>query len=174
MERANCENPRQGEYYDYLIQHIGNVQRSYQQFLRPVIEKVYPEDLAFCDSAVSQHDASKYDDEEFNAYCDYFYPTEEFPKDEVAFAYAWLRHQHLNPHHWQHWVLMRDSGEKVPMDMPLEEIVNMCADWHSFSARDPESTAYNWYQENKDNMLLSDNTRELVTFFLQYLGDPLK
>ena len=172
--RTNCENPRQGEYYDYLVNHISNVQKAYKEILRPVVEKMYPDDLPYCDLSVAQHDASKYDNEEFNAYCNYFYPCDGFEKDSSAFDLAWLRHQHLNLHHWQHWVLMRDSGEKQPVDMPIEEIVNMLCDWHSFSAKDSESTAYNWYNENKDKMLLSDNTKELVEYFIQYMGDPLR
>lgn len=172
--KSICQNPRQGEYYEYLVNHISNVQRAYQEMLRPIVVEVYPDDLPFCDLSVAQHDASKYDDEEFCAYCNYFYPCEGFEKDDAAFDLAWLRHQHLNPHHWQHWVLMRDSGEKEPVDMPLEEVVNMCVDWHSFSAKDPKSTAYVWYQNNKDKMVLSEHTKQLVEYFITYLRDPLK
>lgn len=169
----SCQNPRQGEYYTYLSQHIENVQRSYQQFLRSVVQEHYPEELEACDVAVAFHDASKYEDIEFGPYCDYFYPCKGFEKDDESFDLAWLRHQHVNPHHWQHWVLLKDAGETTLLDMPLSEIVNMCCDWHSFSANDPDSTAYNWYTANKDIMLLSEVTREYVTFFLQYLHEPL-
>lgn len=173
MFNATCQNPRQGEYYDYLNQHIGNVQRSYYQFLRPVIETQCPEELEACDLAVACHDSSKYEDDEFIAYCNHFYPCEGFEDDETAYAFAWLNHQHRNPHHWQHWILMRDEGEKQPLDMPIPEIVNMVSDWHSFSAKDPKSTAANWYKQNKDKFLLSDFTKEWVTFFIQYLDEPV-
>ena len=171
---ANCLNPRQGEYYQYLIDHIGGVQKSWEQFLKPVIMKSCPEELEACERAIASHDASKYEDDEFNAYCNYFYPCEGFEKDQNAFDLAWLIHQHRNPHHWQHWVLMRDSGEKQPLDMPIPEIVNMVADWHSFSKKDPKSTAAAWYEKNKSKMLHTKFTTEWVTFFLQYLTEPLK
>lgn len=166
-------NPREGEYYDYLEQHISNVQRSWEQFLAPVIAENYPKEYIACCKAIQEHDASKYEVDEFDAYCDYFYPTKDYPKDEVAFDRAWLHHQNVNPHHWQFWVLIRDGGDIVPLDMPLCEIVGMVADWHAFSARDPESTAAVWYNKNKDKMILSDRTREMVTFLLQYLTKPV-
>lgn len=173
MFNESCENPRQGEYYDYLNQHIGNVQRSYYQFLRDYIQRIYSQDVEACDITIAGHDASKYNDDEFLPYCNYFYPCSGFEKDEKAFDLAWLAHQHRNPHHWQHWVLMRDSGEKTPVDMPIEEIVNMVCDWHSFSAKDPKSTADKWYKDNKSKMLLSDYTRKKVEEFLKYLTKPV-
>ena len=90
MFNESCQNPRQGEYYDYLNQHIGNVQRSYYQFLRPVVSESCPEELEACDISIASHDASKYEDDEFCAYCNYFYPCEGFEKDESAFARVML------------------------------------------------------------------------------------
>lgn len=167
-------NPRQGEYFEYLNNHIGGVKKAWEQFLKPVILEQCPEELQDCERAITTHDASKYEDDEFLAYCNYFYPCEGFEKDDDAFDLAWLIHQHRNPHHWQHWVLMRDSGEKKPLDMPISEIVGMCCDWHSFTWKDPKSTAKNWYETNKDKMVLSDFTKEWVTFLIQYLDKPIK
>ena len=173
FQNVQIGNPRQNEYLTYLVNHISNVRRAWDEQLGPVIMNFYPESYAECERSIMMHDHSKYDDEEFDAYCNYFYPSEGFPKDEEAFDKAWLRHQNMNPHHWQHWVLIRDSGDFVPQDMPLEEVCNMLCDWHSFSSKDNNSTAYNWYEENKDKMILSDRTREFVTFLLQYLIEPL-
>lgn len=166
-------NPREGEYYDYLNQHISGVQMAWEQFLAPVVEELYPDEYVECCKAVAEHDASKYSADEFDAYCDYFYPSEGYPKDQNAFDRAWLHHQNLNPHHWQYWILIRDEGQLVPMDMPLSEIIGMVCDWHAFSLRDRESTAAKWYEQNKDKMILSDLTREMVVFLLQYLTKPI-
>ena len=167
-------NSRDNEYYEYLRQHIGGVQRVWNEILSPVVAKCYPEEWSACEEAVRNHDSSNYEDEEFEPYCNYFYPTVDCPKDHSAFDRAWLHHQKVNPHHWQYWVLIRDEGELVPMDMPISEIVNMCCDWHSFSSKDPKSTAAAWYDKNQGKMMLSDNTTEIVTFLLQYLEDPLR
>lgn len=168
-----CTNPREGEYLNYLADHIYNVRWSWERFLSPVVMESYPKEWVACNQAILEHDDSKYEYDEFNAYCDYFYPAENHPKDQNAFDRAWLLHQHRNPHHWQYWVLVRDEGELVPMDMPLQDIVSMVCDWHSFSAKNPDSTAAVWYENNKDKMILSDLTNEMVTFLLQYLTEPL-
>lgn len=173
LKKQHPENPRYKEYYHYLNNHIGGVQESWRRFLAPVVVKVYPDEYDACEKSVANHDKSKYDNREFIPYLNHFYPTEDFPDDQEAFDLAWLRHSHVNPHHWQYWCLIRDEGIIEPMDMPISEVVNMCCDWHSFSARDPKSTAYSWYMDNQNNMILSDNTRELVNFFIQYLKDPL-
>lgn len=167
-------NPRQNEYFQYLNDHIVNVNRVWNEQLGPIIFKESPEVYYLASKEISLHDTSKYDDEEFYAYCNHFYPTEEYPDDEEAFDIAWLRHQHLNPHHWQYWVLLKDSGGIIPQDIPMHHICNMLCDWGSFSAKDPDSTAYNWYHRNKNKMLLSSTTRSIVEYLVEYLKEPLK
>lgn len=175
MKRVIKRNPRYEEYLGYLDKHITGVKRAWNEMLKPFVETNYPDvDLCKIDNTIALHDSSKYDDEEFIPYCNYFYPTDKFPKDEEAFDLAWLRHQHRNPHHPQHWVLVRDSGEVVALDMPIEYICEMACDWHSFSLRDPESTAYKWWKDNKDKMKLSDNTIEIVNEMIEALQKPLK
>ena len=173
--RHNC-NPRIQEYYDYLDNHISCVKRSWYEMLLPAMKDsgdYLEEVLDECTDAVEQHDDSKYEPDEFYAYLNYFYPAPGYPKDNIAFDWAWLLHQRRNPHHWQHFVLIRDSGDTYVFDMPLAAICNMLCDWHSFSSKNPDSTAYAWYQENKDNMLLSDETRKVVESLITYLKDPL-
>lgn len=174
MYNEYVENPRQDEYFQYLNEHISNVNRVWNEQLGPIIQKESPEAYYLASKEVSLHDTSKYDDEEFYAYCNHFYPTEDYPDDEEAFDVAWLRHQHLNPHHWQYWVLLKDSGGIVPQDIPLHHICNMLCDWGSFSAKDPDSTAYNWYHRNKNKMILSSTTRSIVEYLVEFLKEPLK
>ena len=166
-------NSREGEYFEYLNNHVSGVQDTWRLILSPVVAELYPDSYGDAERSIAQHDASKYDEEEFDAYCNYFYPTDDCPKDEVEFDYAWLHHQKVNPHHWQYWVLIRDEGEIVPMDMPVSEIVNALCDWHSFSRRDPSSTAYTWYMKNRSKMILSDNTKKIIDELIEYLKDPL-
>lgn len=87
--------------------------------------------------------------------------------------YAWLHHQNTNPHHWQYYVLIRDNSKTTLLDMPFEYICEMLCDWHSFSKKDPTSTATNWYSKNKDRIMLSDNTRQVVEKLLTYMTKPL-
>lgn len=170
-------NPRRGEYYTYLDNHISGVKDSWYRFLRPaLVDKKYDiYDITDAEIAIEKHDASKYDDEEFVAYCNYFYPdpSHGFSKSSKDFDAAWLIHLHKNPHHWQHWVLLRDSGEVEPQDMPFPYICEMLCDWHSFSSKDPENTAYKWYKAEGSKMKLSDKTRKEVEKLIEYLQDPL-
>lgn len=170
-------NPRKGEYYQYLTQHIGGVIDTWHTMLKPAMSEAGydPELLEDVDRLVEHHDESKYQDDEFTAYCNYFYsvPDQGYHKSEKDFDAAWLLHQHRNPHHHQYWILVRDTGEIVPQDMPDKYICEMLCDWHSFSRKDPESTAYAWYQKNKSKMKFSDKTRKTVEKLVEYLQDPL-
>lgn len=176
-EYSGTSNPRRSEYYAYLEDHIQGVKDSWYRFLLPALrENEYDiHDISDAEGCIVNHDSSKYDDEEFGPYCNYFYPDPHngYSKDSKAFDIAWLRHIHNNPHHWQHWVLIRDSGGLEPEDMPFKYICEMVCDWHSFSSKDPESTAYNWYKQNKSKMKLSDKTRKTIEKLIEFLQDPI-
>ena len=171
-----CENPRKDEYYQYLNDHIGGVKSSWNTILKPYLESndYDPEVIDLAESHIVEHDLSKLDDNEFIPYCNHFYPVDgEFDNDETAFDLAWLHHQNINPHHWQYWVLIKDSGDIIPMDMPLDYICEMLCDWHSFSYKDPESTALAWYIANKDHMNFSETTRKIVDDLIQVMDTPI-
>lgn len=168
---------RKSEYDSYLINHINGVKRSWSEILMPALlskEDFSLGTLTRVSMIINSHDKSKYSNEEYNAYLEYFYPSDGSERDfdnvpddvETNFDKAWLHHQKCNPHHWQYWVLVRDSGELVPTDMSLESIFEMLCDWSSFQYITPGSTANKWYLENKDKMILSDNTRNLVEKYL--------
>jgi len=170
-------NPRKGEYYQYLHDHIEGVKTAWSNFLKPaMLELDYdPELFEKVDKLVQDHDKSKYEDVEFIPYCNYFYssPKDGFSKNSKEFDGGWLHHLHNNPHHWQYWVLLRDTGEVEPQDMPIEYICEMLCDWHSFSSKDPDNTAFNWYKSNKSKMKHSDKTTKEVEKLIEYLQDPI-
>lgn len=179
MKRILISNPRRAEYDEYLLTHINGVVRSWEEILRPAISErladfnLSESDISAIDVQMENHDASKQESDEYNAYCNYFYPYKGFEKDQAAFDLAWLLHQHRNPHHHQFWVLIRDEGEKQPLDMPICYILEMLCDWHSFTLRDPESTAYKWWNEHRHEMVLSDNTIKIIEDLIDLLKEPL-
>lgn len=172
-------NPRYREYDQYLKQHITGVQRAWSEILEPALTDnidvidITVEDFSTIDELVKNHDASKYRSDEYKPYCNYFYPCEGFPENQTAFDAAWLMHIHRNPHHHQHWILIRDEGELEPLDMPIPYICEMLCDWHSFTLRDPSSTAYKWWTDNKQAMNLSDNTIDIIETIIGFLKEPL-
>lgn len=173
--RTRRVNPRTNEYLDYLEEHVENVIRSWNEMLRPALEsgRYQKELLDQIEEKIHQHDSSKYSEVEFDAYLNWFYPSEGFPKDQYSYDIAWLHHQKTNSHHWQYWCLIRDEGVIEPLDMPFENICEMLCDWHSFSAKDKDSTAYQYYIDNTDKFIFSPYTKATVEYLLQYLTVPL-
>lgn len=115
------------------------------------------------------HDWSKFLPDEMIPYANYFYGGDKrkdrfySPSQGYAnFNYAWLKHQHRNPHHWQHWVLQEDNGDAFPMEMPTKYVFEMVADWRGAGKAQGFNDTPAWYQKNKDKMILHPETRKLV------------
>lgn len=130
------------------------------------------------------HDLSKDSPEEYEAYDDYFYADQRTDEIEERFSYAWLHHMHHNPHHWQYWILKDDDSDQTSfkaLAMPDEYIVEMLADWWSFSwkeyilrhDRNDLYGIFNWYDDHKDRMMLHTKTKDTVEKFLDLLRDKL-
>ena len=77
---------------------------------------------------IAAHDMSKFQLKEYDAYDKYFY-SNRTKEVEKAFNYAWLHHIHANPHHWQYWVLKHDDEPEEALEMPVEYVYEMIADW---------------------------------------------
>ena len=150
------------KYDEYLHEHISNVNRAGEWMIdHGIIPRGTEGYFRF---RLSKHDESKRDSREYDAYDEYFYGKgKEDPATKEAFDYAWLQHIHLNPHHWQHWVLINDEDGTIAMDIPEEFVYEMIADWWSFSWKTGDlKTIFDWYAEHSPKMILSEKTRELV------------
>lgn len=161
------------EYNKYLQEHKNNVASAFywlQENTPHLMVNDYERQIT------ADHDMSKSDNEEYEAYDDYFYGDKT---DEVKqeFNKAWLCHIHRNPHHWQHWILNNDDpdeGELI-LDMPYNFIIDMICDWWSFSFKqDKLYEIFKWYEEHKRYIKLSDNTRSLVEYILSEINKVLK
>ena len=153
------------EKYDvYLRSHRKAVAQCYELLTGGCHLPIYDDD-----GNPVGHDASKYSEEEYQAYDEYFFPSDgskvgEDPARSEAFDRAWLHHQNCNPHHWQHWCLINDDdGKTVPLEMPVDYVYEMVADWGSFAYRMRKGqNLLDWYDANRDKMMLHGNTRRLV------------
>lgn len=162
-------------YSKYLEEHFKNVYAAYDWIKTNIPEVLNGEDYEI--QIRYNHDASKYDPEEYEAYDRYFYGKEKTPEIKKEFRLAWLHHIHHNPHHWQHWVLIRDEPDEgiVALDMPHEYIIEMISDWWSFSWKTGNLTeVFDWYNQHKDYMKLSDNTRKIVEEILDKIREKLE
>lgn len=119
------------------------------------------------------HDWSKFLPDEMIPYAKFFYGGDK-RKDAFYtpsqgtndFNIAWLKHQHRNPHHWQHWVLQEDDGDKFPLPMPRKYVFEMVCDWRGAgkASGNPDTPA--WYLRNKNRMILHSSTRTLAEALL--------
>lgn len=168
------------EYDLYLEQHKDSVREAFD-WLRCNLPEV-----VICDKCHSAdlehqicfaHDASKIEQDEYVAYDRYFYGGNRSFECVQEFNYAWLRHIHRNPHHWQYWVLNNDDPKEgeIILDMPYNYIVEMICDWWSFSfAKGNLKEIFKWYEERSDYMKLSANTRHEVTVILAKINRKLE
>lgn len=171
-EIETMNNEREQQYHDYLNQHISGVQRAYDEFFKDnllIDSNLDIEEIAQLEEDIKNHDASKYDkDYEWYQYLDNFYPISEEAKQENKDNYnlAWNHHQKENKHHWQYWVLIKDTGDIIPLPMPEPYVIQALCDWHSFAYKNPESTARHWYDNNNDKMILHDETKSIIEYYL--------
>lgn len=165
-------------YDDYSTNHIAAVNEAGDWLLQHCSDLLLGMNEIELRNQLLQHDESKYCSEEYDAYDHYFYFYSNNRSSKIVknFNRAWLHHIHHNPHHWQHWVLIHDDEPMEPLEMPIECVVEMIADWWSFSYR-----AGNLYEildctgccGNSDNITgVVDNRRGLRMFTEQIIRDP--
>lgn len=166
------------EYDLYLEEHKENVAKGYRwirENLPEVIELYYGNEFDLEQQICFQHDASKTEMDEYVAYDRYFYggPQGKSYGAVKEFNYAWLRHIHRNPHHWQYWVLINDNPDEgmVILDMPLNYIIEMICDWWAFSWKSGDlSEIFGWYVKHREYMKLSLETRKTVEMILDKIS----
>lgn len=165
------------QYDEYLHEHVSNVQKAWWWMAD---HGIIPSHMIWEDEGtLIVHDESKYQEEEYDAYDDYFYGKEDKDKGDIqvidsAFDYAWLHHIHHNPHHWQYWVLINDEDGTKALEMPLHYVYEMLADWWSFSWKKGKlDEIFAWYDAHKDKIMLHENTRKVVEDALDRIQDIL-
>lgn len=162
------------QYDNYLTEHKENVAKGFR-WLKENIPEIIEDGLEW--QICFNHDASKTDPEEYDAYDAYFYGNNRSYAVVQNFNKAWLRHIHNNPHHWQHWILINDEPKEgmVIIDMPYIYIVEMICDWWAFSWKKGDlNEIFSWYEDRKDYMKLSANTRISVEYILGKMKDKLE
>lgn len=163
------------EYDYYIIEHKNHVVEA-AEWLRRNLPEFDVLDAYSLGRNIWDHDDSKYSKEEYDAYDAYFYGGEKTKEVKEAFNYAWLRHIHSNPHHWQYWVLINDDPEEgtTALDIPYKYVIEMICVWWSFSWKTSNLyEIFNWYDTHKKRMILSKNTRELVEQILGQIKEKL-
>lgn len=171
------------EYYHYIDEHIMNVKEAFGRLKNKYqtqgirhnkffSEEDFVNALEYLErEKIGTHDASKYSDDEFQAYRRYFYPTDEEKNSsteeermisEEEFKDAWHHHYTHNDHHPNFWV--DNSGR--PINMELQAIIHMLCDWEAMSIKFNGNTV-EWYKKaEEEKSYMTNTTKEIVEFLL--------
>lgn len=170
-------------YDQYLDEHKSNVAKGFKWLVERVPSIFEDEDGVMDEDlksraeylCVNSHDFSKSDPYEYHAYDEYFYGNKSY-ETVKNFEKAWLHHVHMNPHHWQHWILHNDDPEEGMklIEMPTEYIIEMICDWWSFSWKTGNLyEIFNWYNEHREYMLINPKSVEKIENILSLIKHEL-
>lgn len=159
-------NPKEKEYMKYINKHVKNVQDVWSKMK----ELNYPEGkedtlVSMVDKAIKVHDSSKYIGNEFIGYRQWFFPKEGEEKNHELFERAWNDHQKRNSHHWQYYIMFKRDRQSKALYMPVIDVLEMLCDWTAMSLTFKNKPS-DWYNSNKGDMLLHEDTVEMIEMFL--------
>ena len=145
-------------YLEYLSEHLENVRLAFNN-LSEICKDMWwvCDDLSWhtLRQEVCHHDLSKFSKEEFIQYQKTFYPVnkDERNNNDKDFNLAWENHKKCNHHHWE--------TAETALD-----IVHMVIDWTAMGYKFND-TAYEYYEEHKDEIKLSEKHREILIEILE-------
>lgn len=156
---------KEKEYKLYIEEHIENVRKAFKEIINSeddYIKMMLTDEKTFksLETAVKNHDKSKYSAEEFQAYRKNFFPINEEEKqnNKEAFDKAWEHHWTNNTHHWQN----REGSEEVNVVAVFEMIIDWMAMGYKFN-----DTAIEYYKKNKEEIKLNEYEREITEAILK-------
>lgn len=150
-------NLRECMYREYITEHISNVRIVYLKYGDKLCKILNINPYILVDN-INKHDHSKYSEEEFEGYRQYFHPCSDEIPDEKIFELAWKHHYKNNPHHPEYWV---DEINNTYKDMEPIYIAEMLLDWEAMSMKFGGNT-YEYYMKEKDNKPFSDGTKKII------------
>ena len=103
---------KEQEYMNYIEEHISNVKTVFQKYGDRLSQELHINKFEL-ERNIYKHDMSKFSDDEFNAYRNYYYPCTDEEINEEEFNKAWEHHYRNNPHHPEYATLKSPSGHLV-------------------------------------------------------------
>jgi len=114
------------------------------------------------------HDMSKFSPHEFLPYARKFYSNQKDEDTELRWKNAWLHHQNHNKHHWEYWIVNKNTREALPM--PKKYLIEMVCDWRAFSrkwGRKVKETNLPERMMTSESIILHPKTREELENFMK-------
>lgn len=136
------------------------------------------------------HDMSKFLPDEFFPYVKFFHGKDSKQESKESryqnikeapryFQRAWQKHLMRNNHHWQNWTNVQDEGNQVVLEMPISSAVEMFCDWIGAGRAQgyydyclPMKEVSNWYNKNKQKIILHSQTRQYIENLITKQSDP--
>lgn len=160
------------KYKDYVDAHIANVQKAWKEQVSKIDDKFIQEHKSELTKQIKNHDKSKYDPEEFDAYRANYNPisAKEKADNEARFQAAWLHHFQNNNHHWQHWLDEKGNLDKAKYDKDtvMKAYVEMICDWQAMGYVFGDSAAQ-YYNSNKDKIKIYPELKRWLETILNKL-----
>lgn len=89
----------------------------------------------------------------------YYDPTKS---GNIDFELAVMRHLQKSEHHWQHWIIACDGGERV-YEMSEKARLEMLCDWFGANkATNCKNTVSNFWLKNKHRMRFHSKTEQWI------------
>ena len=158
---------KEDEYRKYLSQHKKDIWNAWRELKLKLNDEYWIDDYVWFElqQRVSVHDQSKYNENEFGKYRQYFYPVFNEDKSKSSFEIGLACHINKNDHHWNHWVLTDVNGTRA-ISMPEVCVIEMLLDWKAMSYTTGKGVL-DYYNENKSNFLLHKDTVALIDFWIK-------
>lgn len=161
-------------YKHYIEEHKNNI-KTVWNVLQDHLKGRYwlDEHTSFnIETLIEEHDQSKFDSFEFEAYQQVFFPIAGVKISKEAFEYAVNKHLKSNPHHWEYWVIL-ERLKPVALDMYLKFIIEMLCDWSAMSLKFND-TPSEFYQKNKENFIFHEKTKVAVEYWLPVFNKVIR
>lgn len=153
-------------YTEYIEEHTANIKEVWRRTKLLLLDEFSLDDYTYwyIDDLIKCHDESKYNYDEFEGYRQWFFPADNEIKNQLQFDLAWNHHQKNNPHHWEYWIMYKNNSI-FTLPMPFIYIFEMLCDWTAMSLKFKDRPT-DFYNKNKDFMLLNDNTIKSIEKWL--------
>lgn len=188
-------------YKKYIDDHIKAVRYAAKTFGLPLAKAIeekrdsakefngyYQTLYNVVNSMVVDHDASKYEEYEFDQYRRYFYPSKEdlntYTKDQINedFNKAWFHHYNNNDHHPEYWSYLSTNKEsnaieKIYCKMPNSAFMEMILDWIGVSIV-LKSNVLDWWENSNSGKaekmkMLDKEDIDTIEYFFHLIPNAL-
>jgi len=164
------------DYCDYLEKHIKNIEKCWN-IIKIALKNenvIYDDHLFwFIYDKITEHDLSKFSQEEFIPYAEWFFGKygrkwdiwdggitgkNDHEKLYQNFQIAWEHHKNENQHHWENWT---NAKENFPNEQSCH-MVCMVVDWMAMGLEFGD-TAEEYYLKNKHKINIPETLQPFLT-----------